>query len=162
MNAAAEESLSALFDGEHFSPRALLKALHHPEALEYLQFLTWLRCEAQKDQSHPSPGWVRRTRRLIAEDARQCAVAAPVPCVAGERRADAALCERIGASTRHREILEFLRRGLSEKEIADRLGITRCTVHTHVQRLHRKLAAHSRGQLLAIAFGITTVEGDRG
>jgi DNA-binding CsgD family transcriptional regulator len=39
--------------------------------------------------------------------------------------------------------------GLSEKELASQLGLSRHTVHGHVQRLYRDAGVSSRGELLA-------------
>jgi len=51
-------------------------------------------------------------------------------------------------SPRQREILYGLFQGDSEKQLARRLGISRHTVHDYVKRLHRRLGARSRGELL--------------
>jgi DNA-binding NarL/FixJ family response regulator len=47
-------------------------------------------------------------------------------------------------STREQEILELIRRGASNKEIAHALGIELCTVKNHVHRILDKLEVHSR------------------
>jgi DNA-binding CsgD family transcriptional regulator len=49
------------------------------------------------------------------------------------------------------QTLAALRAGDSEKQVADRLGISPSTVHDHVKALHRRFGAHSRGELLAAA-----------
>jgi DNA-binding CsgD family transcriptional regulator len=61
------------------------------------------------------------------------------------------LCDRAGRrvaiGTREREVLDRLLRGDTETEIAERLGISPHTVHTHVRSLYLKLDVHSRVEL---------------
>lgn len=47
-------------------------------------------------------------------------------------------------SKRETEILELLTKGLANKEIADRLGISVETVRVHLRRVYEKLHVHSR------------------
>lgn len=49
--------------------------------------------------------------------------------------------------------------GLTYAEIADRLGISPHTVHTHVKAVHRKLRVRSNGRAAALIRSL--VEGDR-
>lgn len=56
---------------------------------------------------------------------------------------------RKALSPRLAQVLERLERGLSEKQIALDLGLSRPTVHNHITRLHRLLEVNSRGELLA-------------
>ncbi len=51
-------------------------------------------------------------------------------------------------TAREREVAQGLGQGLSEKQLAARLGITVHTVHTYVKRLYRKLHVNSRTELL--------------
>jgi DNA-binding CsgD family transcriptional regulator len=53
---------------------------------------------------------------------------------------------------RHRRVLEMYLLGLSEKEAADRLGLTFESVHTYTRELYRKLGVGSRAQLLTLAL----------
>ncbi|WP_241833339.1 response regulator [Streptomyces caatingaensis] len=79
------------------------------------------------------------TRRLISEFARR----SPAP------EADA---EALGALTRReREVLVCLGEGLSNAEIADRLGMAGATAKTHVSRLLGKLGLRSRVQAAVLA-----------
>jgi DNA-binding CsgD family transcriptional regulator len=59
--------------------------------------------------------------------------------------ADAALSEREG------HVLKLLAQGYVNKEIAAKLGISPTTVGSHIKNLYRKLAAHSRVQVVRIA-----------
>ncbi len=45
---------------------------------------------------------------------------------------------------REHEVLALLSRGHSDKEIADRLGISIYTVHEHVRNIFEKLGVHNR------------------
>jgi DNA-binding CsgD family transcriptional regulator len=51
------------------------------------------------------------------------------------------------------QVLNLLLRGLGEKEVAERLCLSRHTVHTHVKRIYKKLGVQSRSLLLAEYFG---------
>lgn len=55
---------------------------------------------------------------------------------------------------REREVLDLLTQGLAYKEIADRIGISRNTVMTVVQRIYQKLHVHSRGEAVAKFLGL--------
>jgi DNA-binding CsgD family transcriptional regulator len=52
---------------------------------------------------------------------------------------------------RLRQTLDWLERGASEKEVADRLGVGPQTVHTYCKLLHKRFGVRSRGELLAHA-----------
>ncbi len=56
-------------------------------------------------------------------------------------------------SSREREVLELLGRGLLYKEIAERIGIGLGTVRTHVTRIYEKLHVHNRMEAVARADG---------
>jgi DNA-binding NarL/FixJ family response regulator len=52
----------------------------------------------------------------------------------------------VGLSEREAEILTLVAKGFSFSDICQLLAITSNTVKTHVNRIYRKLAVHSRGQ----------------
>jgi DNA-binding NarL/FixJ family response regulator len=54
-------------------------------------------------------------------------------------------------SERESDVLKLLAQGYVNKEIASKLAIAPATVGTHVKNLYRKLAAHSRVQVVRIA-----------
>lgn len=54
-----------------------------------------------------------------------------------------------GLTPRQHEVLMAMNRGLPEKLIADRLGITGPTVSEHVQHIYRHFGVHSRSELMA-------------
>jgi len=56
-------------------------------------------------------------------------------------------------TAREQDVLDSLVDGLSVREIADRLGRSRHTMHDHVKNLHKKLNASCRGELVAAALG---------
>ncbi|MCA9303149.1 MAG: helix-turn-helix transcriptional regulator [Phycisphaerales bacterium] len=56
-------------------------------------------------------------------------------------------------TAREQDVLDALVDGLSVREIADRLGRSRHTMHDHVKNLHKKLNASCRGELVAAALG---------
>lgn len=56
----------------------------------------------------------------------------------------------VDLSTREREVLDLLARGLAYKEIADTLKISPQTVGTYTRRIYEKLQVHSRGEAVAL------------
>jgi DNA-binding NarL/FixJ family response regulator len=56
--------------------------------------------------------------------------------------------ESSGLSAREREVLSFISKGFTVAEIARMLGLSAHTVGTHVKRIYRKLAVHSRVEAL--------------
>jgi DNA-binding NarL/FixJ family response regulator len=80
------------------------------------------------------------TRRLIAELHARPQARAPRP----EDLDD--------LTAREREVMALVAAGLRNDEIADHLVISPATVKTHVSRALRKLDAHDRSQLVAIAY----------
>ncbi|GAA0907156.1 response regulator [Virgisporangium aurantiacum] len=55
-------------------------------------------------------------------------------------------------TARETEVLELVARGLSNPEIADRLGLSEATVKTHVNRIMSKLHLASRAQAVVVAY----------
>jgi DNA-binding NarL/FixJ family response regulator len=70
--------------------------------------------------------------------------------VAVNRGREAAL-EAVRMTQREREVIALIAVGLSNKEIAHRLGIATDTVKSHVRNVMEKLALHSRLQIAAYA-----------
>ena len=56
-------------------------------------------------------------------------------------------------SQRERDCLAYVADGLSDGEIASKLGIAQATAHSHVENAKRKLGARSRAQAVARLFG---------
>jgi DNA-binding NarL/FixJ family response regulator len=73
--------------------------------------------------------------------------------VAIERGAESAL-EDVRMTPREREVIALISAGMSNKEIAQRLGIATHTVKSHVRNVMEKLALHSRLQIAAYAHGL--------
>lgn len=61
-------------------------------------------------------------------------------------------------SERELDVLRLLDRGMSNQEIAQQLRISSGTVRKHVERLREAFAAHTRGQVVALArqYGLLT------
>ena len=51
---------------------------------------------------------------------------------------------------RHRQVLDLLKTGLSEKDVGHELSISPHTVHVYVKALYRKLKVNSRAELLSL------------
>jgi DNA-binding CsgD family transcriptional regulator len=65
----------------------------------------------------------------------------------------AAVATLRGLSRREIQIIEcVINHGSDEGEISEAIGISRHTVHTHLERLYRKLGVRSRSQLLTKLF----------
>ncbi|MFE7394891.1 response regulator [Streptomyces sp. NPDC057582] len=79
------------------------------------------------------------TRRLIAQFASRTAPAPAGPEIAG-------------ITAREREVLSLVGRGLSNRELADDLGISPGTAKTHVANLLAKLGARDRVHLVIAAY----------
>jgi DNA-binding NarL/FixJ family response regulator len=92
--------------------------------------------------AHLGPG---ATRRLIAEYAAQ-----PQPHLPTLEQVD-------DLTAREREVIAMVASGLRNDEIAERFVISPATVKTHVSRVLRKLDAHDRAQLVAIAYQLGLV-----
>jgi DNA-binding NarL/FixJ family response regulator len=54
-------------------------------------------------------------------------------------------------SDREVDVLKLVAQGYVNKEIANRLGIGVATVSTHIKNLYRKLAVHTRVQVVKVA-----------
>jgi len=80
------------------------------------------------------------TRRVIAHMANQ-----PVRNIGSRERLE-------GLTTREREVLELVSRGLSNREIAGTLVIEESTVKTHVKRILMKLSLRDRIQAVIFAY----------
>lgn len=52
-------------------------------------------------------------------------------------------------TSRENEILRFLNRGLTYKEIADQCGISIQTLNSHIKNIYHKLNVHSRAEIAA-------------
>jgi DNA-binding NarL/FixJ family response regulator len=54
--------------------------------------------------------------------------------------------EDVGLTQREEECLRYLARGLSNKEIAQRMGVSASTVHFHLKGIYQKLHVRSRAE----------------
>jgi DNA-binding NarL/FixJ family response regulator len=79
------------------------------------------------------------TRRLIAEFARRPSAAPFTPSLQG-------------VTSREREVLTLVARGLSNSEIAAHLHVSATTIKTHIGHLLTKLNARDRAQLVIAAY----------
>ncbi|HZS75373.1 MAG TPA: helix-turn-helix transcriptional regulator [Ktedonobacteraceae bacterium] len=53
---------------------------------------------------------------------------------------------------REQEVLQGLMRGESREEMAQRLGVEKTTIHSHIQRLYNRLDVHSAQEAIVRAF----------
>jgi len=65
------------------------------------------------------------------------------------------VCAKLGLTPRQQQLVAFLARGLTNKEIAANLHLSEFTVKNHVHRIMRQLKADSRFQQLRFYFGFT-------
>jgi DNA-binding NarL/FixJ family response regulator len=87
------------------------------------------------------------TRRLVERFARPAPAAAP-PDSAPELST---------LTSREREVLVLMARGLSNAELADRLTLSEATVKTHVARILSKLELRDRVQAVVLAYEMGVV-----
>jgi DNA-binding CsgD family transcriptional regulator len=88
----------------------------------------------------------RQSTRLFTLDADASASTDPSPPqpLPGQRARDA----RHPCTDREREIIELLRRGLTNKQIAHQLGIMEETVKKHLQHIYDKLGVRRRALIM--------------
>lgn len=65
------------------------------------------------------------------------------------QQAPAAETETANLTPREREVLDYLAKGFLYKEIADAIGISYDTVHSHIRRIYEKLHVRSRTEAVA-------------
>ena len=69
------------------------------------------------------------------------------------------MAESLGQLTsRERDVLALVARGLDNPTIARSLSISRATVKTHLRRIYGKLGVRSRGELIALAVELSMPE----
>jgi DNA-binding NarL/FixJ family response regulator len=56
-------------------------------------------------------------------------------------------------SPRESEVLDLLAKGYLYKEIADKMGLSYATVHTHIRHIYEKLHVRSRTEAVARHLG---------
>ncbi|MEU5677059.1 MULTISPECIES: response regulator transcription factor [Streptomyces] len=103
------------------------------------------------------PGELQEAIRLVARGEQLLSPGATRALIGRFLRGPAqdtdAAAERLAALTgREREILVLVAAGLSNDQIAARLGISPLTAKTHVNRTQTKLGAHDRAQLVMLAY----------
>ena len=98
----------------------------------------WRRCGARPTATRCSPpawpGWCSGEYRRLADEP------------AGPGGASPALTER------ETEVLRLVAKGLTARQIGERLGLSHRTVESHVQNTLRKLQLHNRAQLVRYAI----------
>lgn len=62
------------------------------------------------------------------------------------------VAELVRMTKREREVMDLIAEGLSNKEMAQRLGIATYTIKSHVHNILEKLALHSRLQIAALTL----------
>jgi DNA-binding NarL/FixJ family response regulator len=98
----------------------------------------------------------RGARGLVGKAASQEALVEAIRTVA----AGGTLAASRPPSSREREVLALIAEGLSNPEIAERLGIRPKTVEGHCQRLMKKLGIHTRAGLVAHGRRVEGVEAE--
>lgn len=56
-------------------------------------------------------------------------------------------------AARDEQVLSALKAGLTERQVADALGLSPHTVHSHVKAVYRRVGVKSRAQLLSLWMG---------
>jgi DNA-binding CsgD family transcriptional regulator len=60
------------------------------------------------------------------------------------------LCRRLGLTQAEERVANALAAGLTYAEIAERLGLSYHTVHTHIKAIHRKAGVRTNARFLAL------------
>ena len=69
--------------------------------------------------------------------------------LAAEARATSRLLGAVTLSAREAEVLEWIKNGKTDPEIAQIMGLSKATVKNHVQNLLKRLDVHTRSQAVA-------------
>ncbi len=93
-------------------------------------------------------------RSFVPEQSIACALDAKLVPEQGTAAAGPAGDPVVALTRREREVAEHLAQGLTNKEIAERLGISQRTVETHVEHILAKLGFSGRAQVAAWSTGI--------
>ncbi|MCL6498421.1 MAG: LuxR C-terminal-related transcriptional regulator [Firmicutes bacterium] len=72
----------------------------------------------------------------------------------------AAYADNVALTTREKQVLHLLARGLPTRAIAERLSISYYTARNYVQSLLSKLDAHNRVEVVVAAQRLGLLEGD--
>jgi DNA-binding NarL/FixJ family response regulator len=109
------------------------------------------------NKASPFPALVRTISRVAVGER----VAEGWPATA-ERRSGSPVVDAL--TTRELEVLRLVVQGHSTQAMAERLGVSRHTIRTHVQQVLRKLGVHGRGKVAraAAAAGLVDVTGMTG
>lgn len=75
--------------------------------------------------------------------------------VASFQQADTSARELESLTAREQQVLDHLAKGFLYKEIADAMGISYDTVHTHIRKIYEKLHVRSRTEAVAKRLGQT-------
>jgi DNA-binding CsgD family transcriptional regulator len=141
----------------------LLKAREQPESTPlpthvYAVVGRLLAAEAGDDPNRPARVRVRtgRGRWAVIEAARIDGIAGAIAVsVHGATSEDilALIARAHGLSTRERELVALVLEGLSTRELAERMFISRYTVQDHLKSVFDKLGVRSRRELVTGMFG---------
>ena len=63
-------------------------------------------------------------------------------------------------TTTETKVVQMISEGLGNRDIADRLFVSRRTVETHVSAAYRKLEVTSRVELVRLSLGLTPTRGE--
>lgn len=113
-------------------------------ALLFAALGLWLGRRLAPRAADPGREVVREVVHVVQEVVREVPV--PVPATAAPAAPDAARLARLGITPREHETLQLIAEGLSNRDIAERLGVSENTVKTHASRLLAKLDARRRTQ----------------
>ncbi|HEX5035517.1 MAG TPA: helix-turn-helix transcriptional regulator [bacterium] len=97
---------------------------------------------------------IQVTLRLAKTRSGKPFVLAEIECPLPLASQFAETARRFGLTAAESQVLGLLAQGLSDREIAQRLFVSRETIHTHLGRLFGKLDVHSRLQAALLAHGL--------
>lgn len=134
---------------------ALLPLLHHAGLRQWEVRARLLRAAILDDLGRPAEaGEERVAAEAVADGQPMRGIVRPRPAANGGPAGSVPPTPLPGGlSAREWEVVEELSGGLSNKEIARRLGITEGTVKNHRKNIYRKLGTSSRSRIVALVQG---------
>jgi len=108
----------------------------------------WLRACAAEDSRERRPAWVKKVP-LTFQGTRLYLLLVEGLGFDPEDARDAPWARRWGLPPRHAAVAACIMQGLTDKQTAERLGLTLNTVRTYVQRTFERMGVHNRAELLA-------------
>lgn len=159
--------ISDLVSSEEFHAREVYTEFYGPLGLEYQmvfslpgppeRVLAVILSRRHNDFTDDERDLVETARPFLIQAYRNAllytdALARALPASPEASRPRLEVLRGLGLTERQAEVLQLLATGVSERDIAERLGISHRTVHKHLELCYRALGVDRRSQAAAIAW----------